>query len=74
MSIDPKERERLMRDLKNLQAIRDQFTRARNRAKETAKHYGADHPTAKISENQAKDYDEKIARLDREISAITSRL
>ena len=74
MAIDSRERERLTRDLKNLQATRDQFARSRDRAREIARHYGSDHPTAKISENQAKDYDEKITRLEREISAITSRL
>lgn len=74
MSIDPRERERLMRDLKNLQATRDQFVRSRDRERDLAKHYGSDHPTAKIAERQVKDYEEKISRLDREISAITSRL
>jgi len=74
MNTDPRERERLMQELKNLQATRGQYIRERDKERETAKHYGSDHPTAKISENRAKSYDEKITRLDREISSVASRL
>lgn len=74
MNNGPRERQRIEQELKNLQATRDQYVRSRDRDRETARHYGSDHPTAKISENRAKDYDEKIARLDREISNLTSRL
>ena len=74
MNIDPRERDRLMRELKNLQGSRDQLVHERDRQRDMAKHYGSDHPTAKIAENKVKEYDERIARLDREISNITSRL
>jgi uncharacterized protein involved in exopolysaccharide biosynthesis len=74
MNTDPKERERLMRELKNLQATRDQLVQSRDRERELVRHYGSDHPTAKIAENKVRDCDEKITRLDREISSVTSRL
>jgi hypothetical protein len=74
MSIDPSERARLTLELRNLQATLDQFIQSRDEAKKTAIQYGGDHPTAKISEKQAKDYDLLIVRFKREISDIKSRL
>ncbi|MGA7194323.1 MAG: hypothetical protein WBW94_11900 [Anaerolineales bacterium] len=74
MNNDPKERQRIEQELKNLQATRNQYANARDRSRDLAKHYGNNHPTGQHAEREAEEYNRKIERLDRDISSLTSRL